>query len=97
MYRGVAQSLLEDMVAGYTRSLQELIHSDVFSDYFDMVEHLLESGYKDAAAVITGSITDRRADPPSPPGEDAGGRPAGPDSPVSATPSSPAGWATLTG
>jgi len=55
MYRGVAQSLLEDMVAGYTRSLQELIHSDVFSDYFDMAEHLLESGYKDAAAVITGS------------------------------------------
>jgi hypothetical protein len=55
MYRGVAQSLLDDMVAGYTRSIQELIHSDVFSDYFDMAEHILDAGYKDAAAVITGS------------------------------------------
>ena len=55
MYRGVAQSLLEDTQAGYTRSLQELIHGDVFSDYFEMAEHLLESNYKDAAAVIGGS------------------------------------------
>ena len=55
MYRGVAQSLLDDMEAGYTRSIQEIIHGEVFSDYFEMAEHLLESGYKDAAAVIAGS------------------------------------------
>jgi hypothetical protein len=55
MYRGVAQSLLDDMEAGYTRSIQEIIHDEVFSDYFEMAEHLLESGYKDAAAVIAGS------------------------------------------
>lgn len=55
MYRGVAQSLLDDAKAGYTRSLKELIHGDVFADYFEMAEHLLEAGYKDAAAVIGGS------------------------------------------
>src|SRR5207248_6681874 len=55
MYRGMAQSLLDDMAAGYTRSFQELIHSDVFSDYFDIAEYILDAGYKDAAAVIIGS------------------------------------------
>jgi len=55
MYRGVALSLVDDTQAGYTRSLRELIHSDVFADYFDIAGHLQESGYKDAAAVIGGS------------------------------------------
>ena len=55
MYRGVAQSLLENLQAGYTRSIEEIIHGDVFTDYFDMAQHLLDSSYKDAAAVIAGS------------------------------------------
>jgi hypothetical protein len=54
-YIGVARSLLNDLVAGYTRSIQEIIHADVFSDYIEMAEHLLDSGYKDAAAVIAGT------------------------------------------
>lgn len=55
MYRGVVQSLLEDMRAGYTASIEELVHGEVFGDYLEMADHLLESGYKDAAAVIAGS------------------------------------------
>src|SRR5260221_1202017 len=55
MYRGVAQSLLDDLEAGYNRSFEEIIHGDVFSDYLDMAEHLLEANYKDAAAVLAGS------------------------------------------
>jgi hypothetical protein len=32
-----------------------MVHADTHSDYLDMAETLLRSGYKDAAAVITGT------------------------------------------
>jgi len=40
---------------GYTQSLVEIAHGDVFGDFLEMAQHLCESDYKDAAAVITGS------------------------------------------
>ena len=52
---GVLTGLHNDITAGYLKSLSELIHADVFSDYIKMAEYLLEGGYKDPAAVITGS------------------------------------------
>lgn len=52
---GVAKALLDDLKAGYMRSLVEIVHSDIFSDFLEMAQHLCESGYKDAAAVIAGS------------------------------------------
>jgi len=52
---GICRSLLSDIQNGYIRSLAEVIHSDVFSDYLEMSEHLNSQGYKDAAAVIGGS------------------------------------------
>ena len=52
---GVVKALKADLEAGYWSSLLEIVHGEVFSDYLDMADHLLESGYKDAAAVIAGS------------------------------------------
>ena len=52
---GVCKSLLSDIRNGYTRTMEELIHADVFADYLEMADHLLATGYKDAAAVIAGS------------------------------------------
>ncbi|SJZ39657.1 hypothetical protein SAMN02745119_00452 [Trichlorobacter thiogenes] len=52
---GVAKALLEDLKSGYTRSLVEIVHSDIFADFLEMALHLCDSGYKDAAAVIAGS------------------------------------------
>lgn len=52
---GVCRSLLEDMQNGYLQTYTEVIHSEIFSDYLEMSEHLNASGYKDAAAVIAGS------------------------------------------
>lgn len=52
---GVANGLLHDLRQGYTQSIEELLHSDVFADYLEMANHLLATGYKDAAAVISGS------------------------------------------
>ena len=52
---GIARGLLGDLEAGYLKSLAEIVHSELFSDYLEMAKHLLDSGYKDAAAVIAGS------------------------------------------
>jgi len=52
---GVAESLLIDVKSGYLKSFEELIHADVFADFLEMSEHLVSSGYKDAAAVMAGS------------------------------------------
>ena len=53
--KGVLDGLYQDLKAGYLKSFSELIHADIFSDYIEMAEYLLEEGYKDPAAVITGS------------------------------------------
>lgn len=52
---GVVDALLHDVQQGFNKSLEELLHADVFSDFLEMAQHLLDSGYKDAAAVVTGS------------------------------------------
>lgn len=52
---GIVQALRDDLKSGYIKTLVELVHADIFADFLDMAFHLQESGYKDAAAVITGS------------------------------------------
>lgn len=52
---GVADSLLHNIRAGYLKSLEELLHGEVFGDFLEMAQYLLENGYKDAAAIIAGS------------------------------------------
>ena len=37
------------------QSREELIHADVFADFLQMADYLVDSGYKDAGAVIAGS------------------------------------------
>lgn len=53
---GVAAALRDDLEAGYTHGVAELIHAEVFSDFLEMADELQTSGYKDAAAVIAGSV-----------------------------------------
>lgn len=52
---GVAMALLNDLEEGFIDSVVEMAHADVFSDFLEMAEHLKETGYKDASAVIAGS------------------------------------------
>ncbi len=52
---GIMQALSDDLKAGYLKSVEELIHGELFGDFLEMARHLLDSGYKDAAAVIAGS------------------------------------------
>lgn len=52
---GIVQALLYDIQHGYFRSFEDIIHGELFGDFLEMAEHLNNSGYKDAAAVIAGS------------------------------------------
>ena len=52
---GIGTALQADLKAGYLETASELIHGEVFGDFLEMADHLLENGYKDAAAVVAGS------------------------------------------
>ena len=54
--RGMLQALRNDYESGYLQSVVELAHADIFADFLDMAEYLLQQGYKDPAAVVTGSV-----------------------------------------
>jgi len=54
-FYGIAVGLRDDLKAGWVESVVELVHADMYSDYLEMAESLLDSGYKDPAAVITGT------------------------------------------
>ncbi|MDQ0776335.1 hypothetical protein QF026_004801 [Streptomyces aurantiacus] len=51
----VVASLKADLKAGWTETVVELVHADTYSDYLEMADALLSKGYKNAAAVITGT------------------------------------------
>jgi hypothetical protein len=52
---GLLRAFEDDVKQDRVRSVVELVHAEVFSDFLDMAQHLLEQGFKDGAAVIAGS------------------------------------------
>ena len=52
---GVVKALLFDIKNGHIKTIEEVIHGDVFSDFLEMSAYLLEQKYKDPAAVMAGS------------------------------------------
>jgi hypothetical protein len=53
---GLLSSLRDDIAAGRLATVTELLHADLFSDFLDMAQHLLDEGYKDPAAVLAGGV-----------------------------------------
>jgi hypothetical protein len=53
---GILRALREDIEGGHLLSMQLRVAADVFSDFIEMARHLLDHGYKDAAASITGAV-----------------------------------------
>lgn len=53
---GILVALRADYEAGYLESIHELIHADIFTDFLEMADYLLEEGYKDPAAVLAGGV-----------------------------------------
>ena len=56
MIIGIIEALREDYAAGTLVPVTQLIRAEIFDDFLEMSEHLLNQGYKDPAAVITGSV-----------------------------------------
>ena len=52
---GILQTVKNAINQGFLDSVSDVIHGTVFADFLEMAQHLLDNGYKDAAAVIAGS------------------------------------------
>jgi hypothetical protein len=53
---GVANAIKHDVESGLLVNFKSLALAEVFADFLEMGEYLLSEGYKDAAAVIIGSV-----------------------------------------
>ena len=49
-------SIKKEIDGGWVFSVKQLISAEIFADFVEMAEHLLEQGYKDPAAVMIGSV-----------------------------------------
>jgi len=56
---GLVKSLRDAIAADQLTRIESLIRADTFTDFLSMSEHLLEEGYKDAAAVIAGTVVEQ--------------------------------------
>jgi len=52
---GILQGARGEMAGGWMVTTRGLISAELFADFLEMAEHLLDEGYKDAAAVMIGS------------------------------------------
>lgn len=53
---GILKALRTSYERGYLRTVQELVHADLFAEFLDTADYLLEGGYKDASAVTAGGV-----------------------------------------
>jgi hypothetical protein len=54
--RGILKAAKQEIDGGWMFTVKELISAEIFSDFLEMSEYLLEEGYKDPAAVISGGV-----------------------------------------
>jgi hypothetical protein len=53
---GALRALRRDYEAGHLATVQSLVRAEVFGDFLEMAEHLLQQGYKDPCAVLVGGV-----------------------------------------
>lgn len=56
---GIIEGVKEDLLSGDLWSLQALVRAETFGELIDQARHLLDNDYKDAAAVIAGSVLEQ--------------------------------------
>jgi len=52
---GILQAIREEIAGDWLFTIKSLVTAEVFTDYLEMAEYLLQEEYKDAAGVIAGS------------------------------------------
>ena len=53
---GILQAARDDVGGGYLQKFETLVSANVFGDFLEMAEHLLDNEYKDAAASLIGAV-----------------------------------------
>jgi hypothetical protein len=53
---GILTAIRDQIKGGWIETTRGLVTAEVFADFLEMAEHLLEEKYKDAAAVMVGSV-----------------------------------------
>ncbi len=53
---GIIQAVQHEFRNDLINNISRILQADIFSDFLEMSEYLLNEGYKDAAAVIIGSV-----------------------------------------
>ena len=56
---GIMKAVCEDLEDGFLSKVRVLVSAEVFTDFLDMVGHLLECGYKDASATLCGAVLEQ--------------------------------------
>ncbi len=57
--KGVLLAIRNEIEKGWLNTTKGLISADIFGDFLEMADHLLDEGYKDAAVVIVGSTLEQ--------------------------------------
>jgi hypothetical protein len=52
----ILEAAAEDVENGYLARVEDLVASDVFADFLEQAQHLLDAGYKDPAAMLAGAV-----------------------------------------
>jgi hypothetical protein len=53
---GLLRGVHHELEKGLLSDIKQLLQADIFADFLEMAEHLLKENYKDASAVIIGSV-----------------------------------------
>jgi hypothetical protein len=53
---GILVAIQRDIKGGWIETTKGLVTAEVFADFLEMAEHLLDQKYKDPAAVVVGSV-----------------------------------------
>ena len=52
----ILEAIRDEIAGGWLVGIKSLVSAELFADFLEMAEHLLETGYKDPAAVMGGSV-----------------------------------------
>lgn len=53
---GILTALKEDLELGYLTRVRDLVSAEIFTDFIEMAQHLLDNNYKDPAASLVGAV-----------------------------------------
>jgi len=57
--RGVISAIRNELAGGWTSTVKGLLSAEIFSNFLEMAAHLMAERYKDAAAVMIGSVLEQ--------------------------------------